>query len=391
MLPTVWQGLGNSTVTHLIVRFPSTRDPKPIALAPPIPNLKSLRVYDIDPLCYADDLSLLLLESKKLEDLSLFWNPRMRETREPSITINAYFGRVLSSPYRMPLKHIAYRNLFTHNTGGCSEIFDFSKLEGITSVESMDGLGDEGESGFLDPTYRNDDAKEISALRMLRIDRVSKRQAAFLNSFTGLEKVYFVGPQKPARNNPNGLSTPLSNSPASSVSNNSSDCTIASLKDQYIEVLTRVHGSTLRHLLLMPQWRLDSDDIAKIVRNCPNLEQLGIGVEFKQFENLRLLVPFLPSLTALRLLGNPDDPTFEDKMRELDINGLHEDKIGNHSVNQANSPLRWMELAGLLYHIGKTIPYTEEDGRPSYRKVVTKKPCEAAQDVEIWAMDSLNI
>ena len=391
MLPTVWQSLGQSTVTHLTIRFPSTRDPKPIALAPPMPKLKSLKIYDIDPLCYADDISLLLLESRKLRELSLCWSPRMREAREPSVTINAYFGRLLTSPYRLSLRNIALKNLYTQQIGGCREMFDCSAIEELTTIASVSGLGDEAASGFLDPTWRAEDTIEIKSLRMIRVDKVSKRQVAFLSSITGLEKVYLIGPQNSSKNGVNGTSTPLPNSPASSISAASSDCTVASLKDEYIEVLTRHHGNTLRHLLLMPQWRLDSDDIAKIVKNCPNLEQLGIGVEFNQFNNLRLLVPFLPKLTAIRLLANPDDHTFADKMRELDVNGLHEEKIGNQSLNQAFNPMRWMELAGLLFHVGKTEEFTDEYGRLSYRKMVTKRPKDEVRNVEIWAMDSLDL
>lgn len=387
MLPTVWQGLGQSAITDLIIRFPSTRDPKPIALAPPIPNLRSLRIYDIDPLCYADDISLLLLESKKLKELSMCWNPRMREAREPSVFMNTYLGRILSSPYRLVLKSITFKNLYTHNTGGCKDIFDFSTVEELTFIESVGGLGDEGETGFLDPTYRADGGIDLHSLRMIRIDKVSKLQCAFMNMITGLEKVYLIGPVK---KNGNGISTPLPNSPASSASA-SSDCTVASLKDQYIEALTKNHGSTLRHLLLIPQWRLDSDDIAKIVKNCPNLEQLGVGVEFNQLNNLRLLVPFLPKLTALRLLANPDDPAFGNKMRELDKSGLHQEKIGNHSVNQASGPMRWIELSGLVYHIGRTEYYTDEDGRSSYRRLVTKKEQADVQNIDIWAMDSTDV
>ena len=383
MLPTVWQSLGQSTVTHLVIRFPSTRDPKPIALAPPIPELRSLRIYDIDPLCYADDISLLLLESKKLKALSMSWSPRMREAQEPSVTMNTYLGRILSSPYRLSLTSITFKNLYTHNTGGCREIFDFSNVEELTFIESIGGLGDEGTSGFLDPTYRTEDAVELNCLRMIRIDKVSKRQCAFLSSFTGLERVYFIGPKQ-------SRSTPLPNSPASNVST-SSDSAVATLKDQYIEVLIKNHGSTLRHLLLVPQWRLNSDDIARIVKGCPNLEQLAIGVEFDQFNSLRLLIPFLPKLTALRLLANPDDPTFEDKMRDLDKSGVHEEKIGNHSVNQASGSMKWMELAGILFHIGETKFDKNQDGRSTYKQVVTKRNREEVEDVDIWAMDSLNI
>ena len=315
----------------------------------------------------------------------------MREAREPSVTMNTYLGRIQSSPYRLALTRVAYKNLYTHNTGGCKELFDSSVLEELTFIQSVGGLGDEGSSGFLDPMYRADDTVELHNLRTIRIDKVSKRQVAFLGSFTGLEKLYLIGPKRSARSGTNGTSTPLPNSPASSISTPSSDCTLATLKDDYIDVLTKNHGSTLRHLLLMPQWRLDSDDIAKLVKNCPNLEQLGIGVEFDQFNNLRILVPFLPKLTALRLLANPDDQAFEHKIKEMDINGLHEEKIANHSVNQAHGTMEWIELADLVFHIGKTEFYSDEDGRQCYRKVVTKREKREVQDVEIWAMDSLDV
>lgn len=127
------------------------------------------------------------------------------------------------------------------------------------------------------------------------------------------------------------------------------------------------------------------------MKNCPNLEQLAIGVEFNQFENLRLLVPFLPKLIALRLLANPDDPTFEDKVREMDFNGFHEEKIANRSVNQASSLMTWIELAGLLFRIGRTEFYTDEGGRQSHRKLVTRRGQDDVRNIDIWAMDSLEI
>lgn len=391
MLSTVWQGLGQSTVTHLTMKFPSTRDPKPITIAPPIPNLNSLKIYDIDPLCYADDISLLLLESRKLRKLSFCWSPRMREAREPSVTINSFFGRILSSPRKLSLTDLTLKNLYTHNTGGCKEMLDSSVLENLTFIGSVTGITDQGASGFLDPTWRPEAPADIGSLRMLRIDKVSKRQAAFLNSITGLEKVYLIGTHKSEKDEAGGMSTPMTNSPASSTSTNSSDCNLSSLKDEYVDILTRNHGSTLRHLLLMPQWRLGSDDIAKIVKKCPNLEQLGIGVEFKEFDHLRLLVPFLPRLTAIRLLANPEDPGFAEKVKELDVNGFHEENIGSKSLNQEFSPLKWMELADLVYHIDRTESYVDTEGRRAYRKHVTKKSREDASHIAIWGMDSFNV
>ena len=391
MLSTVWQGLGQSTVTQLTVKFPSTRDPKPIAIAPPIPNLNSLKIYDIDPLCYADDISLLLLESRKLRKLSFCWSPRMREAREPSVTINSFFGRVLSSPRKLSLTDLTLKNLYTHNTGACQGMFDSSTLENFTSIGSVSGVMDQGASGFLDPTWRPETPVDIGSLRMLRIDEVSKRQAAFLKSITGLEKVYLIGAHKSEKDEASDISTPMTNCPASSTSTTSSNCNMSSLKDEYVDVLTRNHGNTLRHLLLMPQWRLGSDDIAKIVKNCPNLEQLGIGIEFKQFDHLRLLVPFLPKLTALRLLANPEDPAFAEKMKELDVSGIHEEKIGTQSVNQEFSSLKWMELADIVFYIDRTEFYVDAEGRQAYRRYVTRKSRKDASHVAIWGMDSLDI
>ncbi|KAL8832451.1 MAG: hypothetical protein Q9191_000271 [Dirinaria sp. TL-2023a] len=390
MLFTVWQGLGQSTVTHLIMKFPSTREPKPIAIAPPIPNLSSLKIYDIDPLCYADDISLLLLESRKLRKLSFCWSPRMKEAREPSVTINSFFGRVLSSSRTLSLTDLTLKNLYTHNTGGCKEMLDSSTLENLTFIGSVTGITDHGASGFLDPTWRPEAPTGIGSLRMLRIDKVSKRQAAFLNSITGLEKVYLIGAHQSEKDEAGGMSTPVTNSPASSTSTTSGDCNMSSLKDEYVDVLTRNHGSTLRHLLLMPQWRFGSDDIAKIVKNCPNLEQLGIGVELKQFDNLRLLVPFLPRLTALRLLANPADPSFAEKMKELDVSGIHEENIGSQSLNQEFSPLKWIELADIVFYIGRTESYVDSGGRRLYRKHVTRKSREDVNHIAIWSMDSLD-
>lgn len=43
-------------------------------------------------------------------------------------------------------------------------------------------------------------------------------------------------------------------------------------KDEYLDVLLRNRGGTMRYLLLMRQWRLGIDDIAKVVKNCHNLE-----------------------------------------------------------------------------------------------------------------------
>ena len=84
-LNTVYQGLMHKPwLISLTLRCQTKRTLRPTTIIPPLPNLKTLIVYDIDPLCYPDDISLLLLSAKKLENLKLHYNPRMRDMAEES-------------------------------------------------------------------------------------------------------------------------------------------------------------------------------------------------------------------------------------------------------------------------------------------------------------------
>ena len=400
MLPTVWQGIVQSTLTQLTIKFPSMRHPQPITIAPPIPNLKSLKVLDIDPLCYADDISLLLSESKKLEDLKLQWNPRMKQAREPSVNINSYFGRCLSSNYSIPLKSISIQNLYTHNDGTCGSIINNATLREITLINSNTGDGDEAANVFIDHKWQMGrlHKHDLPKLKMLRVDKATKPQCEFLNSFTGLERLYFIGPHKDSKNQwiggspRNSNAAPLPNSPASSTTSSPSASETLGLMDDYLETIVKNHGSTLRHLLLVSQWRLTADQIALIIRNCPNLEQLGLGVEFVDFRHLRLLVPFLPKLKAIRLLDNPDDRSFGDKIRAKN-DGTHEREIGNEVLDGERNVLKYVELAGLVFELGrvKLQEPLARNGKKKYRRDVWKRSPDLVRDIDIWGMDTLEI
>lgn len=400
MLPTVWQGVAQSTLTQLTIKFPSRRHPQPITIAPPIPSLKSLKVLEIDPLCYADDMSLLLLGSKKLEDLKLHWSPRMKEAQEPSIKLNTFFGRVLSANYTMPLKSVSLQNLYTHNDGSCDNMIDTATVRELTLIGSLVGEGDGGANVFMDPrcqTGRLPKYKTIQ-LKMLRTDKVSRQHCEFLGSFTGLERLYFIGAQKRTTNQTSSASPRISsaalslNSPASSTSSPPRISDTLGLKDDYLENIAKNHGSTLRHLLFLPQWRLTADNIALLIRSCPHLEQLGLGVDLVDFTALRLLIPFLPKLKVLRLLENPDDRSFGEKIKEH-ADGMHESHIGSESVNGEWNALRYMEVASLLFEIG-TLRIQEpvgENGKQKYRRDVRRRSPETVRDIDIWRMDTLEI
>ena len=392
MMPTIWQGLAQrKSLTKLTVRFPSSRHPRPLALAPPIPSLQHLKITNIDPLCYPDDISLLLLGSKKLRHLKLHWSPRMREERELSTHESAYFGRCSAAGYSIPLETVAIQNLYTyHDISGC-RLFDHSLVQEVTFLNSTGGLGDDPGTAFVDKhSWRKIDEEDpTSNLKMLRVDKVSRQQCGFIGNVNGLERLYFIGPQPPQARRfksttPNR--TPLPNSPASTLSSPSSidPSSVMALKDDYLEVIAKKHGRTLKHLLLLPQWRLTDDDIALIVRNCPNIEQLGIGADISNFQHLRILVPFLSKLTVLRILSNPDDPTFVNKMRDMDERGIHEPRLAEETTRWNLNKLQYMEMGAedLIFEIGK-----KERGKMGWRKVVKKKAWEDVRDVALWAMD----
>ena len=397
MLPTVWQGLAQKqTLTKLIIKFPCNRHPRPVALAPAIPNLQFLKLINLDPLCYMDDISVLLADSKNLRDLKLHWNPRIRENREPSVNGYVYFGKI-TSPMR--LRSFAVVNLYANHAADCQRqpIFDKNTLEEIIFLNSTSGLGDDGGTEFIDNGYRKANDEVPPSIKMMRLDKVSHEQCDFLGRMHGLERLYLIGPHVQSRRNIKGSPTnnpPFPHSPASSTSSpTSSDINATcALKDSYLQTITEHHGATLKHLLLLPQWRLTDDEIALIFRHCPNLEQLGIGADFSNFKNLRLMVPFLPDLTALRLLSNPDDPTFLNQMREMDERGVHEQKIGEETRNRQWSKLRYIELGAddLIFEIGGREEW-ERQGNTGWKRPVRKRGVDFVGEMDIWKMDSLEI
>lgn len=387
MLPTMWQGLADkSTLTTLTVRFPSQRHGRPVALVPPMPNLKSLRLYDIDPLCYADDVSLLLLEAKKLEELTLIWSPRMRDAREPSISLDSFFAKLTAAPHTLPMKRTAIKNLYTINSIVCSNVFDCTTMEEVAFINSTGGSGEDSMSAFLDNSWRPSKADHMPNLKKIRVDRVARQQLEYYREIKALEKVYLIGPNTTLKEQ-GSVSGILPNSPTSTNMNSPShDCSTQSLKDEYLETLVGYHGKSLRHLLLTPQWRLSVDNIALIVSHCPNLEQLGLGVEFANLSSLRLLIPFLEKLTALRLLDDPEDRSFAENIGIVNHDDCHE-MVGNEMLGK----LEWIEVAGTLFEVGNRElqhggPAT--DGNEVWRSRVWKRPSGAADHVEIFGLDS---
>lgn len=346
MLETVYVGLSQlPNLTSLTVRFPSSRHPRPTTVIPPMPHLRSLKVTDIDPLCYPDDISTLLHKSRKLEELKMHWSPRMREEQEPSVVLHHYFRKCIAAKSPLKIKRLSLQNLYALHTEEFTTAFDQSVIEEITTLISPGIDETTSLNTFVDNSWPSHPPTDKLRIKSLRHDGLSKKHCEFLTTFSGLERLYFVNPIRhpgdyvnfprqseepssstttlstpPIENNttaapppPNGAAAvaaalagapAMASTPASprSPAANGGPSPSALLRDTYLNNVFTHHGSTLRHLLLPSRWALPAATIARIVGACPNLEQLALAPEISSMETLGILLPSLRKLVAVRLL-----------------------------------------------------------------------------------------
>ncbi|KAG8530462.1 uncharacterized protein KY384_004965 [Bacidia gigantensis] len=395
MLPQIWQLLPQKhTLKSVTVRFPTKRHPRPIAVIPPIPNLQILRITNIDPLCHADDISFLLLGSKKLCHLTLHFSPRMLEASEPSVHLASYFGKVEAAGYTMPLKSIALHNLFTFNCGSCGTILDMSAIEEATYLNSESGR-DNGNTVFYSGQPELPGAS-MPKLKMIRMNGINQATCNFFARVPPLQYLYLAEPRsrKVASTSGSGP-TPPSSSTSTPPDNNDhvSTSSIQALKSQYLDTIVHTHGRTLRHLLLPPQFRLNADEFTMIIRACPKLEQLAVGAHMDVLKHMRLLIPFLQKLRVLRLLADDDDEGegggFVEKMREADAKGLHEKMIGADTAGNEWQNLQWIDLgaADLLFELGGCYEVDDDHQRETGREECAEQgrgESEASGEGEHW-------
>ncbi len=154
-LKTLYQGLAaHNTLTSLVLKFPNTRIPRPAVVIPPMMNLRAFRAMDIDPLCYPDDISVLLLSSKKLEDLRIHFSPRMRQEAESSLCWETYFGRCTRAGHKMRLKHFAVQNFYGPSMEGLHELMDPHTNISIAFLDMFGGSKGASANVFFDDTWK---------------------------------------------------------------------------------------------------------------------------------------------------------------------------------------------------------------------------------------------
>ncbi|KAF1962072.1 hypothetical protein CC80DRAFT_400723 [Byssothecium circinans] len=420
-LQTVYEGLMHKlSLTSLILRCPSRRIPRPTTVVPPLPNLTSLIVYDIDPLCYPDSISLVLLTSKKLANLKLHWSPRMRETSEESVDLLNYFGRCIAANHRIPLKRLAFYNLYTRNPGeGFEHVFDNTMLQEVTMIDS---LGSSNPMNvFLDNTWRVNKAPSIlSNLKMMRINNTDKEHVKVLYSCRGLERLYLVSQSRSKRSPSKSASTEQSpTSPAGStpsVATNGAptngtgtanetpigtpilESQCKSLAGEYLAVIQSNHR-TMRHLLLSDRWQLSSSALYKICQTCPNLEQLGFACNIPPLESLRQTIALCPNLWAIRILVEPGSPLAEQVVRFG--SDMHSFMLARELWKPEYMGLKYFGMGEIVFKLGGVVRTSVggTDGGGGEKEINGKKmgPIRWIQRVdraevegiEIWGLDTV--
>ncbi|CBF71665.1 predicted protein [Aspergillus nidulans FGSC A4] len=324
MLETVYLGLAQlPKLTSLTIRFPSSRHPRPTTVIPALPHLRYLKITNIDPICYPDDISTMLYKARKLRELKMHWSPRMRNMQEPSVMLHDYFRKCISAKQPLALRSLGLSNLYARHSEDFNAAFDNGTVEEVTMLQEVRSeLANL--NTFVDSTWPAAPPNKPMRLKSLRANVFNQRQAEFLGSFTGLERIYLVSsstvsdslnsPREPPVTCPSAATL----TPPASENTNLNGCSRdlimsadspsnlpalqARVRDTSINSIVLNHAATLRHLLLPARWALSSSIIARLVHASPQLEQLAFAAEMSSMDTLGLLLPFLRNLQALRLL-----------------------------------------------------------------------------------------
>jgi len=365
-------------------------------------SLKKLKITHVDPLCYPDDISLLLLQSRKLEELRIAWSPRMRDEGEPSINIQTIFGRCLRANYRLPVQEVALQNLFAPNNTEFDSLFDAKKLARFSFLNCVSA--NDPVTVFIDDTWRLKANKEspVTNLKMLRIDAVDREMAGHLARHHGLEEFYLVNAKRirsrssSAFRSPGGVAgtATAAHSPATPITPMSMQ-EVAATASEFIANITHSHGGTMRKLLLSERWQLNESSAVHLAKSCPKLEQIGLALDDRGFDILRAMVTHAPNLVAIRVLVERESE-FWDRVQGME-DEMHVLPLRLELGRPQYRNVRWIGLADRYFEVGGLVENEMEwegteweavGAKPRYVREVRAVEWERIKGVEVWGMDT---
>lgn len=385
-LKTLYQGLSaHSTLTSLKIRFPQTRIPRPAVIIPPMANLRLFWAMEIDPLCYPDDISVLMHSSRKLEDLRLHFSPRMRQEAESSLSWENYFGRSVRAERQLKLKHFAVQNFYGRNMEGIDKVLDQDYCNSICFLDFFGGAKGASANVFMDDTWRNIPPDLVTSFKTVRSNEPATQHAQMMSSVKEpLENLYMISKRtsQTGHTPPDGVVT---NGPLPVTPDEPTEMNSIELAKQYIYAITRFHGKSMKRLLLWDSWHLTPEDLGDLVRYCPNLEQLGFGVNSEDsLRVMHLLLPFLSKLKVLRLLLT------DDVAKQCTNNG-HMDEMERHFARLRPNRLKWLSVGKYICKLGDNFEEIAKDGSIVEKVHVEEVGPEAVAHLDIWKLDCLDI
>jgi hypothetical protein len=386
-------------------------------MIPPMPSLKYIHVYDIDPLCYPDDVSMLLAHATSLEELKMEWSPRMRREREPSVSLSTYWGRTASAGISLHLKHLSYKNMYTRNDRELSMILDLSKVESITFLNCINP-GDPT-TVFYDATWHgaHNGFANLRRLKKLRIDAVDDDMAQDLSEISGLEEFYLVNRRSAfSSSQPNSNSANGSPAPAPSASSstkpgprepNSTPITPTApahppfhapasiaIASEFLAALSTQHGHSLKILLLSDQWKFSKAALINLAKSCPHLQQFGVAIDGPQFETAKAILPNVPHVWAFRIL---EDMEMHEHMMEkaTELGDLQTqvqyEVMSREFWREEYKGIRYFGLGSQAFEVGKVIEGKSGEAVIKRRAVRCITWEEAKAKAEIFGMDSQDL
>jgi hypothetical protein len=424
-MKTIYQGLSSrNSLTALKIRFPISRLPRPVVTIPGIPRLRDLHLENLDPLCYNDDVSLLISDAVALESLKLHFNPRIRRELELSVSMATYFGRLWASKRVMRLKHISFANLFSRHEIQLDSTNKFDRLETICTINCMDS--EDPNTTFVDRTWQNSSMQipELVAMKSMRTDRVHEKLSKDLFLMRGLEALYLVSKRDwtsisaklnaapiivdginmspdprngdtPSKNSditingrgsndsdsqsaPNDITSPIDYPPQAPLTKRNIE-----LASTVIAAITKVHGSTLRKLLLFDTWNLGAEAMLGILSSCPHLEQVGLAGDFSNPEFptfIRKCLRAAPKLRALRILF----PPWSEVMKAMSYVGkaIHIEMMRMELARGEFAGLRYFAVGPVILLLGEM----DENGKRDVKELSWDD--KRVQAIEIFGLDN---
>ena len=301
---------------------------------------------------------------------------------EASVSLQTYFGRCMAANYAIPLETLGLQNLFTSTTEDHGRFFDPTVLQCLAIINTA-GPSNTQSVALLDRDFGSNVCKDLAKLKFVRVDKLSDCVIEFLDRTHGLERLIFIGHKQTLTTTPESIQSP------DATDSSKAAHTSPALGKRYIEVVARNHGSTLRCLLLSNRWILCQEELARLVRSCPNLEQLGLSLQRDSMDVIHLLLPFLKKIRAIRLLQGPCNrhvlAALEDVRRPEKL-----EEIGRFLWQHEYESLQFVGVGDVLLEIGGTIEVERPNtmGERQFKRVTRKVPVETARHLELWAMDN---